>query len=204
MFLAITNPDKYRLINLLASQGIREPLLTAFDEVPREVFCEKTQIDSAYEDRRFLIKFGHLINQPSLVALCISALNIIKTDIVLEIGTGSGYQTALLAKSSKQVYSVESELTLYKQALSKLKKLNITNVESTCCDEEMGWGKNASYDKIIVWSPYKDVPRSFITQLKNGGKLLIPIINNDMQDLTLFSKNDNELVLLRKIMKVKL
>jgi protein-L-isoaspartate(D-aspartate) O-methyltransferase len=158
----------------IMNRGIKDPgVLDAMRKVPREKFVDRQYIDCAYEDRPLPIGMGQTISQPYIVALMTESLELTGDEKVLEIGTGSGYQVAVLAEIAKKIYSVEIVTTLYK----KVKKLlnDYKNIKLSNHDGFMGWAKYAPYDRIIVTAAPVDIPPAFIDQLKDGGILVIPI-----------------------------
>lgn len=193
--------ERYRLTNLLASYGIKDPVLSAFDNTPREAFVNKKYLAYAYEDRSLPTLFGQTISQPSLTALTLQELSLTPTDVVLEIGTGSGFQTALLSRLVKKVYSIELLPELIKLAQSRLKRLR--NVELITGDGSLGWITGSPYDAIIVTAAFTQVPDPLALQLKIGGKLIMPIGNAEWQELMLYKKNNDGLATPRKISDVR-
>lgn len=198
---SIYQAERYRLTNLLASYGIKDPVLSAFDNTPREAFVDKKYLTYAYEDRALPTLFGQTISQPSLVALSLQELSLTPTDVVLEIGTGSGFQTALLSQLVKKVYSIERLPELTKLAQNRLKKLR--NVEVITGDGSLGWLTGSPYDAIVVTAAFTQVPDPLTVQLRTGGKLIMPIGNAEWQELTLYKKHDDGLVVLRRISDVR-
>ena len=158
----------------IMSRGISDKkVLTAMRKVPRERFVDPGNIVSAYEDRPLPIGRGQTISQPYIVALITQNLELAGKEKVLEIGTGSGYQAAVLAEIVKEVYSVEIVLQLYervKKLLSGYKNVKISNH-----DGSLGWKEYAPYDRIIVTAAPDHIPTSFTDQLKDGGILVIPV-----------------------------
>lgn len=198
-----TYSERHRLVNLLASYGINEPILSVFAAVPRELFVEKKYQSAAYEDRALPTLLGQTTSQPSLVGLTLQELTLKPTAVVLEIGTGSGFQAALLGKLVGKVYSIERFLELSNQAKRVLKKLKINNVEVITSDGSLGWVKGAPYDVIIVTAAFYQVPKPLIEQLKEGGKLIMPIGKTEWQELILYKKQEGELVAVKRISDVR-
>jgi len=160
--------------NQIISRGIKnKKVLDALRKVPRHIFVDKIYKDSAYEDRPLPIGYGQTISQPYIVALMTESLDLSGNEKVLEIGTGSGYQVAVLAEVSKEVYTVEIIAPLYKKnkkLLDKYKNIKISNH-----DGYIGWKKYAPYDRIIVTAAPDYIPRPLIEQLKDGGIMIIPV-----------------------------
>lgn len=192
------NHDKARLVNLLASYGIKEQILAAFEQVPRDLFVTKRRADAAYEDRALPIEEGQTISQPSLVAAMIQELGLKKSDKVLEVGTGSGFQTALLSKLIKEVYSIERIDKLAKLAKLKLKQLKINNVHITHGDGSEGLVEFSPYDAIIVSAAFTKVPKPLVEQLKEKGRLIMPVGAKESQEVVLYIKRNGKLVQIRK------
>ncbi|PKM68673.1 MAG: protein-L-isoaspartate(D-aspartate) O-methyltransferase [Firmicutes bacterium HGW-Firmicutes-2] len=145
--------------------------------------------DLAHIDRAFSIGFGQTISQPSLVLFMTEILELKPNHKVLEIGTGSGYQTAFLAQFANWVYTVETIEPLMKKAEARLKELNYLNINFFLGDGTYGLKEHAPYDRIIVTAAAREIPPSLIEQLSPGGRLLIPVGNKDAQDLNLLTKD---------------
>ncbi len=173
----------------LESRDIRDRLvLKAMLEVPRHEFVPEELRDSAYEDNALPLKMGQTISQPYIVAYMTQALELQGTERVLEIGTGSGYQAAVLAKIVPEVYTIEIIPELQKQASTILTKLGYSNIQFRVGDGYMGWPEYAPFDRIIVTAAAPEsVPQPLIDQLKVGGRLIIPLGRLD-QELTVLVK----------------
>lgn len=187
------NHEKARLLNLLASYGIREPILSAFDEVPREVFVNREFRYAAYEDHPLPIGSGQTISQPSLVALMLQSLNLSGGEKVLEIGTGSGFQAALLGKLAREVWTIERIPSLARKAKRTIKKLKLENVHVIEGDGTEGYKRHAPYDAIIVTAAGKVVPKSLVQQLVEGGKLIMPVGEEEWQEVILYKREEGKL-----------
>src|SRR5262245_13618968 len=160
----------------LVARGIREPaVLRAMASVPRERFVPEVDALDAYEDSAMPIGHAQTISQPYVVALMLEALSPESTDRVLEIGTGSGYGTAVLAEVVAAVYTVERLGTLADAARVRLAELGYRNVHVLEGDGTLGWPEHAPYDGIVVTAGGPDVPASLRSQLRVGGRLVIPI-----------------------------
>jgi len=167
----------------------------AFLKVDRKHFVPDKYKELAYIDRPLPIGYGQTISAPSVIALTLEALDINKNDKILEVGTGSGYSTALLAELAKKVISIEKIPELAEQARSRLKKLGYRNVQIIVSDGKLGYFPEAPYDKIVVWAAAEKIPQPLIEQLKEGGRIVIPV--NDRygsQDLMLCEKAAGKLV----------
>ncbi len=157
----------------LESRGIRHPgVLRAMRKVPRELFVPEGLRGSAYEDRPLPIGMGQTISQPYIVALMTEALDLDDSMDVLEVGTGSGYQTAILAELSNMVYSVEIKKDLCEKNQEILK--GYENIRLSCHDGSKGWEKYSPYDRILVTAAPPHIPDSLVKQLKAGGIMVIP------------------------------
>ncbi len=150
-------------------------VLQAMSTVPREKFIPPSSRYAAYDDRPVPIGFGQTISQPYMVALMTEELEPTPESKVLEIGTGSGYQTAILAYLSKEVYTVERIPELSKSAQEVIKELGITNVHFKIDDGTLGWPEFAPYDRIMVTAGAPDIPEPLIDQLVDGGIMIIPV-----------------------------
>jgi protein-L-isoaspartate(D-aspartate) O-methyltransferase len=164
-----------KMVELIKSRGIKdERVISAMLKVPRHLFVDKSQWGSAYDDRPLPIGFGQTISQPYIVALMTESLEIKKGEKVLEIGTGSGYQSAILAELTDKVYSVEIIEELGKRADRVLKSLGY-RVRIKIGDGYNGWEEYAPFDAIIVTCAPDHVPPPLIQQLKIGGRMVIPV-----------------------------
>lgn len=160
----------------IEARDISAPLvLEAMRSVPRHKFVPEDQVRNAYSDHPLPIGFAQTISQPYVVALMTEKLGIEPGDKVLEIGTGSGYQAAVLAEITDKVYSVEIIPQLAERAAETLKETGYTEVETLNADGYYGWEEHAPYDAIIVTAAPDHVPRPLIQQLKDGGRLVIPV-----------------------------
>ena len=163
-------------------------VLVAMGKVPRHEFVPAPQRAQAYEDRPLPIGDGQTISQPFIVAFMTERLEPKPTDRVLEIGTGSGYQAAVLAELVAHVYTIEIVEDLAKRAAADLKRLGYTNVTVRAGDGYQGWAEAAPFDAVIVTCAPERVPQPLINQLKNGGRLIIPIGSSWNQELVLLRK----------------
>lgn len=160
----------------LASRGIEDQsVLNAFKRVPRENFLPNDSKKIAYQDAPAQIGLGQTISQPYMVALMTQALDLDKNCRVLEIGTGSGYQAAIIAQIAYEIYSIERFSSLLDFAEKNISQLGYDNIHLIHGDGTLGYKKAAPYDKIIVTAGAPEVPSSFLQQLEIGGKLVIPV-----------------------------
>ena len=178
----------------LMSRGIRSAwVLAAMGRVPRHLFVEASLRDMAYDDHPLPIDEGQTISQPYMVALMTDVLHVTPDSVVLEIGTGSGYQTAILAEQAKQVYSVERLDGLAQQARTLLASLNYRNIDVYVGDGTLGWPEHAPYDRIVVTAGAPVVPKALIGQLAEEGKLVIPVGDRMSQTLQILTKHQGQL-----------
>lgn len=173
-----------RLVSSLRGAGVYdERVLAALATTPRECFVDASQRSAAYDDRALGIEQGQTISQPFIVALMTQALQLHGSERVLEIGTGSGYQTAILARLAGYVYSIERFQQLAWQAACRLQKLHISNVSIYVGDGSLGWPDQAPYDRILVTAAAPVVPARLVLQLVREGILIVPVGVRDHQDL---------------------
>ena len=173
----------------LRPRGIDDPrVLRAMGKVPREKFVAKELEASAYEDRPLPIGFGQTISQPFIVAFMTQALKPKSTDRVLEIGTGSGYQAAVLSQLVAEVYTIEIVRPLAQRAATILNALGYKNVLVKGGDGYKGWPEHAPFDAIIVTAAPDHVPQPLIEQLKEGGRMVIPVGKTYAQELQVLEK----------------
>lgn len=179
----------------LIPRGISEPrVLSAMRKVPRHLFVEEALQDRAYGDYALPIGEKQTISQPFMVALMTEALELSGSEIVLEIGTGSGYQAAILAELSRQVYSIERIPSLALRAKKVIEDLGYKNVDIKIYDGTLGWEEKAPFDCMIVTASAPDIPKSLTDQLKLGGRLVIPVGTRHFQTLIKVVKKKDGLV----------
>lgn len=173
----------------LRSRGIDDPrTLQAMAKVPRERFVAKELRARAYEDRPLPIGYGQTISQPFIVAFMTQQLRPKSSDRVLEIGTGSGYQAAVLAELVREVYTIEIVKPLAQSAELVLRDLGYKNVHVKAGDGYKGWREHAPFDAIIVTAAPDHVPQPLVDQLKEGGRMIIPVGKTHAQELYLLEK----------------
>jgi protein-L-isoaspartate(D-aspartate) O-methyltransferase len=178
------------LIGTMQDRGIRDlNVLRAFDTIHRHEFIPDSMRHQAYHDAPVPIGFGQTASQPSLQGLYMQVLDLQPTDKVLEVGTGCGFQTAVLAQLVDRVYSVERIRELAVRAREKLDQMRISNVAILVGDGTIGWSRYAPYDAILVAAGGPEVPRPLMEQLAEGGRMLIPVGSRSMQRLMLVERN---------------
>jgi len=200
------NIQNKRMINyLLFNKYITIEIAVAMEKIEREFFVPSEFVSSAYLDLPLPIGYGQTISAPSMVGMMLKELMIKKGMKVLEIGTGSGWQTALLAflvGENGKVYSVERIQDLANRAEERIKNLGIKNVEIKIGDGTLGMKENAPFDRIIVSASAPEIPKPLIEQLANEGKMLIPIGSGYWQELILVEKDKNGKISTRQILPV--
>jgi len=182
------------VIEQLVPRGIKdERVLAAMREVPRHYFVDDALRSRAYGDFPLPIASGQTISQPYIVACMTEALDLKGHETVLEIGTGSGYQAAILSRICTKVYTIERINVLLAGARRVFDQLNYFNIVSKMDDGTMGWPEHGPFDGIIVTAGGPGVPTPLIEQLAEGGKLIIPVGDQHLQDLQLVEKIDDEI-----------
>ena len=184
-------PVREEIVHLqLEQRGIRDPLvLDAMARVPRHRFVDTALRSRAYDDHALPIGAGQTISQPYMVALMTEALKLAGGEKVLEIGTGSGYQTAVLAEFTPRLFSIERNAELARAAATRLKELGYTNVILKTGDGSLGWPEHAPFDRIVVTAGAPDLPPPLFDQLTEGGLLVIPIGDRESQRLEVVRKD---------------
>ncbi|MES0349689.1 MAG: protein-L-isoaspartate(D-aspartate) O-methyltransferase [Desulfobacteria bacterium] len=176
----------------IATRGIHDHgVLEAMRKVPRHLFVGEALQDQAYGDFPLPIGEGQTISQPYIVAEMTQALELNKDDRVLEIGTGSGYQTAILAESVFRVYTIERVRELFVMARKLLDQLGYHNVVARCSDGTIGWPDESPFEAIIVTAGAPDVPEKLVQQLAPGGRLVIPVGDRFSQTLLKFRRDED-------------
>jgi protein-L-isoaspartate(D-aspartate) O-methyltransferase len=176
------------LLEYLDHEIADKRVVEAMKRVPREAFVSPEQYDAAYDDRPLGIGFGQTISQPFIVALMVQALEVKEREQVLELGTGSGYEAAILAELAQKVVTVECIPELAESAKQVLDKLGYSNIEVHVAGKTLGWPDGAPYDAIIVSAGAPSVPQVLLEQLAWGGRLVIPVGSRWQQDLLKVTK----------------
>lgn len=179
----------------LNGRGIRnQRLLEAFRRVPRERFVPPEHADEAYADHPVPIGYGQTISQPYIVALMIEQLDPQPRDKILDVGAGSGYQTAILAQLCRHVYALERLDELTEQAVNTLGSMNIDNVSVCTGDGTLGWPEEAPFDGIICGAAAPEIPDPWLQQLADGGRIVVPVGGPGAQSLLRLEKRGEELL----------
>ncbi|MGI9482166.1 MAG: protein-L-isoaspartate(D-aspartate) O-methyltransferase [Hyphomicrobiales bacterium] len=171
---------KIELIMSLRNHGIVDRrVLAAIERVPRAAFVPEPFISQAYADQSLPIECGQTISQPFVVAYMTDKLNVEERHKVLEIGTGSGYQAAVLARLCRRVYTIERYRTLLRQAQARFDELKIANITAMVGDGFKGWPQQAPFDRIVVTAAAPEIPQELVDQLKDGGIMVLPVDTRD-------------------------
>lgn len=189
----------------IAERGVSDiRVLDAMMSVPRHKFVPDRYITRAYDDNPLPIGYGQTISQPYIVAYMTELLNLNKNTTVLEVGTGSGYQAAILSPLVKKVYTIEIIPELANSASARLKDLGYSNVEVGIGDGYYGWTEHAPFDAIIVTAAAGHIPPPLLEQLKNNGRMVIPVGGSFLvQNLILISKNKDGVITTRNLIPVR-
>ncbi len=188
------SPDiaREKLIKVLRDKGIKdERVLEAFRKVKRHEFLDGALFEQAYNDNALPIGLGQTISQPYIVALMTELLDLKKDDKILEIGTGSGFQAAILAQFSRRVYTIERHRELGERSRKLLREMGYHNITFKIGDGTKGWLQHAPYDRIIVTAGAPVVPRELVNQLAPDGKLLIPTGEREKQQLEMYHRQES-------------
>ncbi len=179
------------LFSLRKAGVVDKKVLDAMERVDRKNFVNGVFSEKSYDDTPLPIACGQTISQPTIVGLMTQALQVTPRDKVLEVGTGSGYQAAILSLLARRVYTVERHSLLVNNASKVFQKLNISNITTICADGGYGLEQQAPFDRIIVTAASDDPPASLLSQLKTGGIMVIPVGQSDnIQNLIKIAKTD--------------
>ena len=174
------DPRKIELLMKLRSQGVRDVrVLEAIEKIPRELFVPETFALEAYADRAMPIACGQTISQPFIVAFMTDRLKVSKRMKVLEVGTGSGYQTAILSLICRRVYTIERHRALLAAAVRRFEQLRLANITTMLGDGLKGWPAQAPFERIIVTAAAQVLPETLLEQLAPGGVMIVPVDTNE-------------------------
>ena len=201
--LAVIAAGAFRLRDAIGKNALDERVMTAMGKVPRHEFVPIELQPYAYANIPLPIGFEKTISQPFIVALMTDLLDIKADDSVLEIGTGLGYQAAILAQLARKVYSVEIIEELAQNAKQRLRQQGYSNVELKIANGYFGWSEHAPFDKVIVTAAPDLIPPLLIHQLKAGGKMVVPAGLPNMQKLILAEKLTNGRMTMKEILSVR-
>ena len=182
--MQLPDPRMIQLVMSLRGGGVTDAkVMGALERTPRHLFVPQRFGDQAYDDRALPIDCGQTISQPLIVALMTQALKLDDRGKVLEIGTGSGYQAAVLARLARRVYSVERYRTLSREAEARFEALRLTNIVTKIGDGTLGWAEQAPFDRIILTASAPERPDTILQQLKDGGIAVAPVDRDTKQVL---------------------
>jgi len=188
---------------LIGKTSLDRRVIQAMQEVPRNAFVPPESRKEAYRDGPLPIGYGQTISQPFIVALMTDLLEPEPDDVILEVGTGSGYQAAILSRLVKKVYTIEIVQPLSELAQKSLRRLGYNNVESRMDDGYLGWPEHAPFDGIVVTAAAPYIPQPLVKQLRPGGKLVVPIGEPHFhQELMVVEKNEKGEINIRDILSV--
>ena len=186
---------KIRLILELRESGIsNSSVLSAIEKIPREKFISENYRNQAYENIALPIENNQTISQPYVVAKMTELLDVNLNHKVLEIGTGSGYQCAILSHLSRRVYTIERVKNLYDKSLSVFEILNLTNIVAKYDDGNKGWEEQIPFDRIIFTAATNNISDKIFSHIDNGGIIVCPIVRNNKQILVKYIKKNNKII----------
>ncbi len=201
--MSLPDPRVIQLVMSLRRGGVTDKtVMAAIERTPRHLFVPDRFGDQAYDDRPLPIDCGQTISQPLIVALMTQALKVGDRDKVLEIGTGSGYQAAVLSKLARRVYTVERYRTLAREAEERFEALRLTNIVQRIGDGSKGWPEQAPFDRIILTAAAPERPDEILKQLKDGGIAVAPVDRDTKQVLVRYERHGDEITE-RDIMDVR-
>ena len=188
----------------IGRSALNDRVMSAMGTVPRHEFVPPSEQSSAYQNRPLPIGHGQTISQPYIVALMTDLVNLDEQDTVLEIGTGSGYQAAILSELVNKVYTIEIIEALGLSAAKRLRKLGYNNIETRIGDGYYGWPEQGPFDAIVVTAASSHIPPPLVQQIKPGGIMLIPVGSQfQVQQLTLVRKDEKGGVITRQVLPVR-
>ncbi|NBX03029.1 MAG: protein-L-isoaspartate(D-aspartate) O-methyltransferase [Alphaproteobacteria bacterium] len=183
--------NRLRLLMTLRRSGVGDTaVLSAMENVPREMFVEEAFADHAWDDTALPISCGQTLSQPTVVAWMTAALAVSPRMRVLEIGTGSGYQTSILARMSRRVYTVERHRDLLSQAENRFSQLRLNNIVTKCGDGSKGWKETAPFERIMVTAAAREIPAVLLEQLAPNGVMVLPVGHNVAEQILLRIRKD--------------
>lgn len=202
--ISVIEQDVRETSQYLDQEVLSDPVLRALGKVPRHRFVPEDQIDWAYENRPLPIGYGQTISQPYIVAIMTDLLKLRPDHRVLEIGTGSGYQAAILSEIVDQVYTIEIVEELADSARDRIENLGYQNIHTRKGDGYFGWKSETPFDAIVVTAAASHIPPPLVKQLKPGGRMIIPVGSRFMvQQLLLIHKDSEGLVTTQQILPVR-
>jgi len=192
--MSATDQQKIELVMALRARGIRDTrVLEAIETVPRELFVQEAFRDLAYVDQALPIECGQTLSQPFVVAFMTDRLKVGDRMKVLEVGTGSGYQSAILSQLCRRVYTIERYRTLLKAADARFAELRLANVTTLLGDGTRGWPKQAPFERIIVTAAAPKLPRKLLEQLATGGIMVIPVeVSPGRQEILRITRTESD------------
>ena len=192
--MQLPDPRMIQLVMSLRGGGVTDAkVMGALERTPRHLFVPQRFGDQAYDDRALPIDCGQTISQPLIVALMTQALKLTDRCKVLEIGTGSGYQAAILAKLARRVYSVERYRTLSKESEARFESLRLTNITCKIGDGTLGWPEQAPFDRIILTASAPERPDGILQQLRDGGIAVAPVDRGTKQVLVRYDRTGDDI-----------
>ncbi|PWE16650.1 protein-L-isoaspartate O-methyltransferase [Marinicauda salina] len=192
---AAPDPRMIQLLMALRRAGVSDKaVLAAVERTPRDKFVADGFLDQAFENRPLPIDCGQTISQPFVVAMMTQALELDDRCKVLEVGTGSGYQAAILARLARRVYTIERYRTLAKAAEQRFAELKLSNIVTRIGDGSKGWPEQAPFDRIIVTAAAPERPDGLLDQLKEGGVCVAPVVNGSVQTLMRYRRDADGVV----------
>jgi protein-L-isoaspartate(D-aspartate) O-methyltransferase len=193
--MKMPDPRLIQLVMALRGGGVTDArVLAAIERTPRDLFVPERFSDQAFDDRALPIDCGQTISQPLIVALMTQALKLDDRCKVLEIGTGSGYQAAVLSRLARRVYSVERYRTLSREAEARFAQMRLTNIVTRVGDGTVGWPEQAPFDRIILTASAPVRPDAILAQLKDGGIAIAPVDRGPKQVLVRYQREGDELL----------
>jgi len=187
---------KIRLTLELRESGIYDSkVLSAIEKIPRDIFIPENFRNQAYENIALPIGYEQTISQPYIVALMTQSLELEKNHKVLELGTGSGYQSSILSLLVRRVYTIERIKSLLNKAEEKFKLLKLTNIVTKFADGNLGWKEQIPFDRIIFTAATNEISSNFFNQISNNGIVVAPIIEHSTQILKKYTKKNNEIII---------